>query len=94
MKKTAFFLAAFTFASQGTLCHAWEDNVDIPNPLRTFQQNSPNYNPDHYARTYRNGQDDSDHLNGNEYNDAPQGNDIRDYNPYFDRYGNLKPFGN
>ena len=46
--------------------------------------NSPNYNNNYYNDNY--GQ-----SNNNE-NNTPQGNDIRDYNPYYDRNGNLKNF--
>ena len=92
MKKLFTFITAVVLVAQAVPCHAWQPiGTEMPNPLRSFQENSPNYNSDYYDRTYdsrRSYPNDRD-----DYNDAPHGNDIRDYNPYYDRYGTLKPFG-
>lgn len=93
MKKLFVLIAAFAFAAQAVPCQAWENIGEMPDPLRSFQENSPNYNPNFYNRTYDNDRSYSDSRSQSDYNDAPHGNDIRDYNPYYDRYGNLKPFG-
>ena len=59
---------------------AYNDNYY--NPSYNQSPSSPNYRSDDQNKAYSN--------NKNDYNDAPHGNDIRDYNPYYDRYGNLK----
>ena len=93
MKKLSALIAASAFAVQAAPCLAWQTiGTEMPNPLRSFQENSPSYNPDFYDRTF----DVDRSVSGygrRDYNDAPHGHDIRDYNPYYDRYGNLKPFG-
>ena len=56
-------------------------------PLKHFRENSPNYN-DNYAQDQlgiRNRDDSRD-------DSRPEGHDIRDYNPYYDRQGNRRPF--
>lgn len=60
-------------------------NDDYYSPSYNQRPDSPNYDSDYYDRTY-----DNNNSNSKGYNDAPQGNDIRDHNPYYDRYGNLK----
>lgn len=91
MKKRLFIIATLAFIAPVLPCQAWENiGIEPLTPLRHFQDNSPNYNNNYYNQTY------DIHSSSNErddYNDAPDGNDIRDYNPYYDRYGNLKPFG-
>lgn len=59
-------------------------NESYYEPTYQDRVNSPNYNSNYYNNTY--GKSD------NSENDAPRGNDIRDYNPYYDRDGKLKNF--
>ena len=92
MKKLFVLFAAFAFAAQAVPCQAWENIGEMPNPLRSFQENSPNYKPRYYDRTFDTHESLSSPRSQNDYNDAPHGHDIRDYNPYYDRYGNRKPF--
>ncbi len=46
--------------------------------------NSPNYNSDYYDNMK------SSSVDSGYENNSPSGSDIRDYNPYYDRNGNLK----
>lgn len=60
-------------------------NDNYYNPSYNNSPSSPNYDSNYYDRTYN--------YNGNYQNgddSTPHGNDIRDYNPAYDRYGNLK----
>lgn len=59
-------------------------NDSYYSPTYDNRVNSPNFNSNYYNDTY--GQ------SNNTENNAPQGNDIRDYNPYYDRDGKLKGF--
>jgi hypothetical protein len=60
-------------------------NQDYYNPSYNKSDSSPNYDSDYYNKQYNYNNNNSD-----DRNDAPHGNDIRDYNPAYDRYGNLK----
>ena len=60
-------------------------NQNYYNPNYNSSDSTPNYNSNYYNRTYNY---NNSFSNGS--NDAPHGNDIRDYNPYYDRNGNLK----
>lgn len=92
MKKLIASFVALLLLAPATLCHAW-NNIELEtnhDPLQSFRDNSPNYNENFYNQTYN--------YNGN-YTDAREednsrryGEDVRDYNPYYDRNGNLKAF--
>lgn len=60
-------------------------NQNYYSPSYNNSSSTPNYDSNYYDRTY-------DH-NGSyqrQEDNTPYGNDIRDYNPYYDRDGNLK----
>ena len=67
MKKLFVLIAAFAFAAQAVPCQAWENIGEMPDPLRSFQENSPNYNPDFYNRTYDNDRSYSDSRSQSDY---------------------------
>ena len=60
-------------------------NQDYYTPSYNESYSTPNYDSGYYDRTYN--------YNGNyqtQEDSTPYGNDIRDYNPYYDRDGDLK----
>lgn len=63
-------------------------NTDYYNHSQSYQPNHPSYNSDYYNQ--RPDTNSFGYRDNSGYNDAPHGNDIRDYNPYYDRYGNRK----
>ena len=60
-------------------------NPDYYTPNYNQQYSTPNYDPNYYNKTYNYNNNYSDGSNN-----APHGNDIRDYNPYYNRDGSLK----
>ena len=84
MNKVLLLLVSLFFVA--TPVYAWND-IGIgsyEDPVRMTQENSPNYNSNFYDRNYSKSYNDN---YKNDYNDAESGHDIRDYNPYYDRYG-------
>lgn len=57
-------------------------NDSYYSPSYNNRVNSPNYNSNYYNDTYG--------RSNNVESNTPQGNDIRDYNPYYDREGKLR----
>lgn len=60
-------------------------NQGYYSPNYSSTPSSPNSDANYYNRTYNQDRDSQSQKNS-----APHGNDIRDYNPYYDRDGNLK----
>ena len=60
-------------------------NQNYYTPEYSSSPSTPNYDSDYYDRTYN---QSGGHQNQGD--STPYGNDIRDYNPYYDRDGNLK----
>ena len=60
-------------------------NPNYYTPDYKSSPSTPNHDPNYYDRTYN--QTREQHNQGDS---TPDGNDIRDYNPYYDRDGNLK----
>ena len=60
-------------------------NQNYYTPNYDKRVSSPNYDSNYYNKNYNYNNNYSDGSNN-----APHGNDIRDYNPYYDRDGNLK----
>lgn len=80
------FLSFFIMSISQSYAYDYEQLGTESYPLQHFRENSPNYN-DNYVEDqlgkYQN-RDDTDL-------DRPEGRDIRDYNPYYDREGNRRP---
>lgn len=88
MKNHLLFLAFTLCLTFPATSFAWSSNLDSrdPNAVMRAMQDHPVYDDSYYdKRTNVNPYQDRD-----DYNDAKHGSDIRDYNPYYDRYGNLK----
>lgn len=95
MKSLSVFIVLFTFLSfpvanaENTSGNYMEGhpsyNQNFYTPDYNNSPSTPNYDSNYYDRTY-NGNDASQKSSVS----VPQGNDIRDYNPYYDRDGNLK----
>ena len=95
MKYTFIFAIVFVFLSIST-ANAENNHDGYMEGHPSYNQNyytpsyndsssTPNYDSSYYDRTYN--------YNGNyqgQESSTPYGNDIGDYNPYYDRDGNLK----
>ncbi len=94
MKSFFVFILVVAICSP-TLCLANSDegymeghpnyNPNYYTPDYKSSPSTPNHDPNYYDRTYN--QTREQHNQGDS---TPDGNDIRDYNPYYDRDGNLK----
>lgn len=93
--KIFFTLLLMIAVCSPTVCQA--DNDD------GYMENHPSYNQNYYTPNYRSTPSapnyDSNYYDrtdtqarghSNQEDSTPYGNDIRDYNPYYDREGNLR----
>ena len=60
-------------------------NENYYTPSYNRNESTPNYDSNYYNKTYNYNNTYDDNTNS-----APHGNDIRDYNPYYNRDGSLK----
>ena len=79
------FLVLFTISVSQGYAYDYERLGTESDPLRYFRENSPNYN-DGYVEDQLGKYQDRDDTGY----DRPEGSDIRDYNPYYDRDGNRR----
>lgn len=87
MKRRIVLLAVVSIFTLSATGYAWDSDDPMYNQnLR----NTPNFNPNYYEEKLDVRGYDAGQRTGF---DTPYGNDIRDYNPYYDRNGQLKqPF--